>query len=123
MDRVSDDHANAASEQVGTLAPASTRGRVPGGNDGRKHGPECDGRVAHGVHALQDVSIPDGDIECGECHGDQQPFLEDFGAPCPTCGGLGHHADPDFYDASDDVNPRREFGTMPRLHGRGRGQL
>lgn len=75
------------------------------------------------VFAPVSDDIPSGDVACDECMSDPSQYLTDFGVTCPTCRGTGHFADPDFYDADDGFDARSEFGTMPRLSGRGRGQL
>jgi hypothetical protein len=93
-------------------------------------GPVLEGG-AQGVHGeLQQPAnpaggeIPEGDMRCtGECGGNPTDYEEDYGVRCPDCLGLGHRADPDLYDASDAFDPYTEFNTMPRLYGRGRGQL
>lgn len=60
---------------------------------------------------------------CDECHGATERYVEDFGCDCPTCGGTGT-LNPDHQtDESADFKARKELGTMPRLWGRGRGQL
>lgn len=105
---------------------------VAGGNSGKRvsrrndrsalqhsHGPSLAARPQDG----DAIEVPEGDIRCTECAGDAIQYRIDFGVDCPTCRGTGHHADPDYYDAVESFDPYREFGTMPSLHGRGRGQL
>jgi len=69
------------------------------------------------------LEIENGDICCDECFGDPTQYRIDFECDCPTCRGVGHIPDPDYYDASEAFDPYSEWNSMPRLHGRGRGQL
>lgn len=119
--RVSVNHEDLGCEQVGTVASAGAQRRLPGCNDRPAVRSERNARVAHGLDALQD--IPDNAIRCDECGGDPTQYRIDLECDCPTCLGRGYFIDPDANDASDVFDARREFGTMPRLHGRGRGQL
>jgi hypothetical protein len=79
------------------------------------------GSLVDGIRSLDE--LPEGEIRCRDCNGDQEPWLEDYGRVCDTCSGLGHHKDKDYEGgSSDDFDPISE-STMPRLWGRGRGQL
>jgi hypothetical protein len=66
------------------------------------------------------ASIPGFHI-CDECSGNPAAYLEEFETVC-GCNGEGVRPDPD-YEPEFHSDPYSEFNTMPRLHGRGRGQL
>lgn len=64
-----------------------------------------------------------GFMLCGECSGDPSQYLIDVEEVCPNCNGEGVRPDPDYEPEFSSFDPHSEFSTMPRLHGRGRGQL
>jgi hypothetical protein len=88
-----------------------------------------DGRVLEsrtpGFHgALRREADPEADagfVTCTSCHGDPEQYLIDYEEVC-DCNGRGYFIDPD-YEPEFHSDPYSEFSTMPRLHGRGRGQL
>ena len=63
-------------------------------------------------------TLPDGERCCDECYGDPAQYLADVGLGCPLCHGLGSNPDPEFIDASEEFDPRREYGTLRVLRGR-----
>lgn len=117
------EHIDDAGSSLADLATGHPRGRLPSGDDGQAVRTERDGRMADGLSKLPAIEIPPGERACDECLEDPDQYLADFGVTCPTCLGLGHFPDPDFYDADDVFDARSEWGSMPRLRGNGRGQL
>lgn len=109
-----------AGSSVAGMGAAGARRRVQSGDDRPTVRAQRHDRVADGISGLD---IPEGDIPCDECSADPIQYRIDHGIECPLCRGVSHIPDPDFYDVGGSFDPYREFSTMPRLHGRGRGQL
>lgn len=125
MSRVSESNVGSASTSVADVAAAGSCRRLSGGNDASAAKSDRDGGMAGRVRPFSSFDIPEGDEPCtGECGGAPEDYMSDYGVCCPDCLGLGHRPsidDGDYEGAFFD--PHGEWGTMPRLHGHGRGQI
>ena len=111
------------------LAASDLSQRVSGSHEWRADKPGSTGPLAPRIHAVSraerlradPASIPSFYI-CDECDGNPAAYLEEFETVC-GCNGEGVRPDPDYEPELGSFDPYSEFSTMPRLHGRGRGQL
>lgn len=116
--------------QAAGLAASDLCERLPGSDERRADQSRSAGPLAAGIcslsraeHLRADPQAIPGFRICDECDGNPAAYLEEFETVC-GCNGEGVRPDPDFIDGEGDgSDPHAEFSTMPRLGGRGRGQL